>query len=58
MLDRMVGYTISLLLKVKRGWRWGVMSVCACIICDREDEINAFIPGRILSLEGDFQVKG
>ena len=27
-------------------------------ICDREDEINAFIPEEYWSLEGDFQVKG
>ena len=28
------------------------------IICDREDEINAFIPEEYWSLEGEFQVKG
>ena len=61
MLDRMVGYTISPLLwaKVKRGLSAGrVQSVALRIICDREDEINAFIPEEYWSLEGEFQVKG
>ena len=61
MLDRMVGYTISPLLwaKVKRGLSAGrVQSVALRIICDRENEINAFIPEEYWSLEGEFQVKG
>ena len=61
MLDRMVGYSISPLLwaKVKRGLSAGrVQSVALRIICDREDEINAFIPEEYWSLEADFQVKG
>ena len=33
-------------------------SVALRIICDREDEINAFIPEEYWSLEGEFQVKG
>lgn len=61
MLDRMVGYTISPLLwvKVKRGLSAGrVQSVALRIICDREDEINSFIPEEYWSLEGGFRVKG
>lgn len=61
MLDRMVGYRISPLLwaKVKRGLSAGrVQSVALRIICDREDEINAFIPEEYWSLEADFSVKG
>ena len=58
MLDRMVGYSISPLLwaKVKRGLSAGrVQSVALRIICDREDEINAFIPEEYWSLDGEFQ---
>ena len=61
MLDRMVGYSISPLLwaKVKRGLSAGrVQSVALRIICDREDEINAFIPEEYWSLDGEFRVKG
>ncbi len=56
MLDRMVGYKISPLLweKVKRGLSAGrVQSVALRMICDREDEINAFIPEEYWSLEAD-----
>ena len=58
-LDRMVGYRISPLLwaKVKRGLSAGrVQSVALRIICDREDEINAFIPEEYWTLEGTFAV--
>ncbi|MBQ1310211.1 MAG: type I DNA topoisomerase [Blautia sp.] len=61
MLDRMVGYTISPLLwaKVKRGLSAGrVQSVALRIICDREEEINAFIPEEYWSLDAEFLIKG
>ena len=61
MLDRMVGYKISPLLweKVKRGLSAGrVQSVALRMICDREDEINAFIPEEYWNLEADFNLQG
>lgn len=60
-LDRIVGYRISPLLwaKVKRGLSAGrVQSVALRIICDREEEINAFIPEEYWSLDAVFSVKG
>ena len=60
-LDRMVGYQISPLLwaKVKRGLSAGrVQSVALRIICDREDEINAFIPEEYWTLDALFDIKG
>lgn len=53
-LDRIVGYRISPLLwaKIKRGLSAGrVQSVALRIICDREEEINAFIPEEYWSLD-------
>ena len=61
LLDRMVGYRISPLLwsKIKRGLSAGrVQSVALRIICDREEEINAFIPEEYWSLDVDLKVKG
>ncbi len=61
MLDRMVGYRISPLLwaKVKRGLSAGrVQSVSLRIICDREEEINAFIPQEYWSLNAQFSIPG
>ena len=60
-LDRMVGYRISPVLweKVKRGLSAGrVQSVALRIICDREAEINAFIPEEYWIIDGIFKVKG
>lgn len=60
-LDRMVGYRISPLLwaKIKRGLSAGrVQSVALRIICDREDEINAFIPEEYWSLDVLLAVAG
>ncbi len=61
MLDRMVGYRISPLLwsKVKRGLSAGrVQSVALRLICDREDEINAFVAEEYWTLEAEFDIKG
>ncbi len=60
-LDRMVGYRISPLLwaKVKRGLSAGrVQSVALRIICDREEEIDAFIPEEYWTLTASFAIKG
>ena len=53
-LDRMVGYRISPLLwaKVKRGLSAGrVQSVALRMVCDRDAEIDAFIPEEYWTLE-------
>ena len=60
-LDRMVGYKISPVLwaKVKRGLSAGrVQSVALRIICDREEEIDAFIPEEYWTLEASLAVEG
>ena len=60
-LDRMVGYEISPVLwaKVKRGLSAGrVQSVALRIICDREEEINAFIPEEYWSLDVALAMEG
>ena len=52
-LDRVVGYRISPVLweKVKRGLSAGrVQSVALRLICDREEEINDFVPKEYWSL--------
>jgi len=58
-LDRVVGYKISPLLwkKVKKGLSAGrVQSVALKIICDREEEIENFIPEEYWTIEA--QVSG
>ena len=53
-LDRMVGYRISPLLwkKVKKGLSAGrVQSVVLKLVCDREEEIEQFIPDEYWTLE-------
>ena len=60
-LDRVVGYRISPVLwaKIKRGLSAGrVQSVALRIICDREDEINAFIPEEYWSLDASLKISG
>ena len=60
-LDRMVGYKISPVLwaKVKRGLSAGrVQSVALRIICDREEEINNFIPEEYWTLDAVLAVEG
>ena len=60
-LDRMVGYSISPLLwkKVKRGLSAGrVQSVALRIICDREQQINDFIPDEYWSLDALIKPEG
>ena len=60
-LDRMVGYKISPVLwaKVKRGLSAGrVQSVALRMICDREEEINAFISEEYWTLDVNLAVDG
>ncbi|MDD6056996.1 MAG: type I DNA topoisomerase [Clostridiales bacterium] len=60
-LDRMVGYKISPLLwaKVKRGLSAGrVQSVALRIVCDREEEIAAFIPEEYWTMEAELFIEG
>jgi DNA topoisomerase-1 len=60
-LDRVVGYGISPLLwaKIKRGLSAGrVQSVALRMICDRENEIDTFIPEEYWSMEAVIDIKG
>ncbi|MDR2543401.1 MAG: type I DNA topoisomerase [Treponema sp.] len=57
-LDRLVGYHLSPLLwkKVKNGLSAGrVQSVALRLICEREKEVESFIPDEYWTLEADFQ---
>ena len=61
MLDRMVGYSISPLLwkKVKRGLSAGrVQSASLAMVCEREEEINAFVPEEYWTLDALLAIKG
>jgi len=60
-LDRLVGYKLSPLLwsKVKRGLSAGrVQSVAVRIICEREEEINAFVPREYWSIKALVEKEG
>lgn len=56
-LDRLVGYNLSPLLwkKVKNGLSAGrVQSVALRLICEREAEVESFIPDEYWTLDADF----
>ena len=60
-LDRLVGYEISPILwaKIKRGLSAGrVQSVVLRLICDREEEVNMFIPEEYWTLEAMLNMEG
>ena len=60
-LDRLVGYSISPILwaKIKRGLSAGrVQSVALRLVCDRESEIDAFIPEEYWTLDVALKAKG
>jgi DNA topoisomerase-1 len=57
-LDRLVGYNLSPLLwkKVKNGLSAGrVQSVALRLVCEREAEVEGFIPEEYWTLEADFK---
>ncbi len=57
-LDRLVGYKLSPVLwkKIKRGLSAGrVQSVAVMMICDREEEIAAFVPVEYWSITAELQ---
>jgi DNA topoisomerase-1 len=57
-LDRLVGYNLSPVLwkKVKNGLSAGrVQSVALRLICEREAEVESFIPEEYWTLEADFR---
>ena len=59
-LDRIVGYKISPLLwkKIKKGLSAGrVQSVALRLICDREDEIENFIPEEYWTIDADLKAE-
>ncbi|HEY9053941.1 MAG TPA: type I DNA topoisomerase, partial [Rectinemataceae bacterium] len=59
-LDRLVGYNLSPLLwkKVKNGLSAGrVQSAALKLICDREAEVESFIPEEYWTIEGSFKTR-
>ncbi len=59
-LDRIVGYEISPIIweKIKRGLSAGrVQSATLRMICDRENEINAFVPKEYWTIEAELASK-
>lgn len=61
LLDRIVGYRLSPFVsqKIRRGLSAGrVQSVAVRVICDREEEIRAFVPEEYWTIEGKFISKG
>lgn len=60
-LDRLVGYNLSPLLwsKVRKGLSAGrVQSVAVRIICEREQEINDFVPNEYWTVDFELKDKG
>ena len=60
-LDRLIGYKISPLLwqKIKKGLSAGrVQSVAAKMICDRENEIEIFVPEEYWTIDAKFKIGG
>ncbi len=60
-LDRLVGYKISPILwaKVKKGLSAGrVQSVATKMICDRENEIDIFVPEEYYNIAAQFKIGG
>ncbi|MEW5766955.1 MAG: type I DNA topoisomerase [bacterium] len=60
-LDRLVGYKLSPLLnkKVRKGLSAGrVQSVAVRLICEREREIEAFVPEEYWSIEAELKKEG
>ena len=58
-LDRLIGYKISPLLwrKVRKGLSAGrVQSVATKMICDREEEIDIFVPEEYWTVATDFTI--
>ena len=57
-MDRLVGYSLSPILwaKVKNGLSAGrVQSVALRLICEKEEEVQKFIPEEYFSLSGEFK---